>query len=83
MKGELNHFSSLALNIFKVSHSTDIYSISFLVLFQQQGEFLNITFSWYHFPITKDGIFNCSNTFERVLSTCVFFHYTYIHTHFL
>ena len=59
-------------------------AFSFLALFQQQNEFLNITFSWYHFPIIKDGIFNCSNTFERVLSTCVFgFHYTYTRTFFI
>ena len=29
MKAELNYFSSLALNVFKVSHSTDIIAFSF------------------------------------------------------
>ena len=76
MKAEPNYFSSLALNI------TDIYSF-FLSLYYYEINFnRKVNFETLFFPGKRwDFQHYCSITFERVMSTHVF--YIHIRTHFV
>ena len=75
---KLNQIISVPLpwTFLKVSHGTDIYSIFFSCIISTARLIFKHYFYWYHFPTIKGEIFNWSNTFERVLSTWFFCHYT-------
>ena len=73
MKAELNYFSSLALNIFLRLHTILTFiAFSLSCIISAARWIFNITFPGITFT-NKRWDFNCSSTFERVLSTCVFF----------
>ena len=81
MKAEPNYFSSLALNIFKVPHSTDIIVFFFPCIISTARWIFKHYFLLVSLFHNKRWDFQhyCSITFGRVLSTSVFSHYTYIH----